>query len=245
MERCFNKLIYSINKFRYFITLTFVDKSSGYYPITDRFLEKKLRRWLKKPNGVRYAYDHKLSLFTIHNIVRYIHHKDNSISKISPMITGYVRNFLNKVNMISKRKFGKTATFTYFWKFELGGQTRRPHIHMLLDHPYMHYRGIWRLFEDKWRSGYVDLEPITDRKKAINYLSKYVSKNDVAEYSPFCPIGKHRYSSSRDIPKRPKNPDYVYFTTVDFLETVESFITNYYYDEGSGLFEFLSSPIHS
>lgn len=235
MERLLIRVRQNIDKFDFFATFTFTDKVSGFYPITDRLLERKLRRWLKKPNGKRYKYEKKDTL-------DFIFYNHDSIMK-------YMRKKLDLINKTLVKL--TTHRLSYFWKVELGKKTKRPHFHLLFSHPNFKQitKFMWALFESKWKSGYVDIEKITNTNKAINYLKKYISKT--CQNSIYIPRGSRRWSSSRDLPKYLKTNEYIfnrmspsaeenYFNFKVVLEELYV-LKRLFYDHRSATFEFLSS----
>ena len=139
MEKLIKKIYYNRNRFFYFATLTFVDETIGYYPIVDRLLEKKLGIWFRDKTLKNYPYKNKDTLW-------YIFYNYG--------LASYMRKFMNILQVLSKRKYG--CKFTYFWKIELGDKTKRPHIHMLYDHPkaYGITKTHWSELERIWNSGY-------------------------------------------------------------------------------------------
>ena len=218
IKRLIKRMKQNVKQFNFFATLTFAKSRDGYYPIKERFLERKIKRWNKLHSNF-YPYKNKKTLSEI-------------VSK-----TSYIRQFINKLQVYCRKYYN--SHFTYFWRYELGGKTERPHFHMVYSNQIFRHtitKYHWEMFEKRWGSGYVDIEPITSKKKAVNYLEKYFTKEGLN-----LPYGSRSWSCSRDIPKMAKSTDWVllmicpnddlvssmwHTTHLMYDDNIEQFVTN-------------------
>lgn len=222
MNRLYRRLLAYSDAFNLLATMTFVDTVSGSYPIKKRDLRLELPVWLGIPKNTEYyPYSGKDTLI-------YINYNYDGL-------TGYIRAFFNKIQQYFKRVYG--GIITYFWVLEVGSQTKRPHVHVVLGIPIdISLKVIWEIFESKWNSGYVDLVEIESKNHVASYLSKYLSTKQVNK-SFYLKEGKRSWSCSRDIPKKPKSPDFDYCGMYETLEKLLMDIGLYTWNELDKKFE--------
>lgn len=142
---------------------------------------------------------------------------------------GYMRKFFNRIQQYSRRY--KIIKFSYFWKYEQGEQTNRPHIHCLIGFHPMNLKFfknldnqqvpliLYKMFMKSWNSGWIDISPITS-KQVDDYLTKYFTKKNTVNRRN----GVRRWSCSRDIVKPPKSWWDLRYKSF-FMDDVQMFLT--------------------
>ncbi len=180
LYRMVRRLTYNSAKFEYFVTLTFPDKSEGIYPDGSHFKNK----------------------FTLSKI------------RFEMSFGSYMRKFWNRVQQNrrnNKKKFPDSNVrsdldkelMNYFWKYEQGSETNRPHVHAFIGNvslrvPFIDsFRPIFKVMNGKtelvdgyippvpvklhdelmncWQSGYIHISPISS-DGVKKYAGKYFSK---------------------------------------------------------------------
>lgn len=74
------------------------------------------------------------------------------------------------------------AKCRYWWAFELGSKTKRPHFHavIFLDGVKVNNRIVYEL-ERNWTFGFSKVEPLRDSERGMRYVSKYNVKQEFYE----------------------------------------------------------------
>lgn len=148
----------------------------------------------------------------------------HSVMKLG--ISKYMRKFMNKLQIYSKRKNNKSLTYAYC--YEQGEQNNRPHYHMLIGSPGLDPEKTRRFLQDTWKAGNVDLEVMeNDKHKVYNYLSAYLNKEKTFKYDKF--NGKRFWNTSRDILPIKPNPDFQFIgicNTSNMAKMMDNFITH-------------------
>lgn len=82
-----------------------------------------------------------------------------------------IHRIMNNLQMYAKRHppYEKLA---YAWRVEFGKLNNRIHYHVFLSR-YIPIKILYSI----WRNGYIDIKKIDSRKKALNYITKYFSKD--------------------------------------------------------------------
>ena len=205
LYRLKRRLLYNSNKFENFITLTFPNESSGRYPGGKPF-------------------KNKLTL----NQIRFY-----------KSFGGHMRKFWNRIQQNRRNNKKKHAQeqqeiINYFWKFEQGSETNRPHVHAFIGNLNLNlpsfidgFRPVFKVIEGKtwlvdgyippvsvklhdelmhcWESGYIYMDTIND-DGVKKYAGKYFSKSGSVNKRG----RSRRWGTSRGINAVPKNPDYLF-----------------------------------
>lgn len=75
----------------------------------------------------------------------------------------------DRIRVAKKQKWFKAE---YLWRFELGGESARPHFHMIIDR-FVPCENLYKMFA---KCGYIQIENIEEPEKASQYISKYICK---------------------------------------------------------------------
>lgn len=192
-ERFGRKISYNSYQWYWWITLTFSDKTNIEYEIDNM---KFTPTW------------------DINQVSEFGH-------------SAYMRQFFNKIKTHLTKKFIQNyvsdlefdnglyyqpyplLSWSYFWIYEQGTKTNRPHFHAGLND--IGIENVMELREflfDKWKAGNVSVEKIEfNQDKIANYIRKYIKKEH-SNHEKF--TGKRFWGTSRNIHTPPKNPDIIY-----------------------------------
>lgn len=116
---------------------------------------------------------------------------------------------------IALKRAKNNKEMSYAWKFEYGSKNQRPHFHAIVS-----------IFLQKelaikcWGKGFVHFEMMSDERKALNYITKYICKK--TDGSP-----KRRFGTSRDLLKPDKSKWKLVETHVDDNRAMDAMLENY------------------
>ena len=123
-----------------------------------------------------------------------------------------------------KMVYIKPPRVRYFWKYEEGKQSSRPHWHLLLSIPKplykpCHFCLYWKIHE-LWGHGFVDVKYIKSSKMLKNYLNKYYGKFTNLKYWQ----GKRTWSKSQGLTKVNDPSEWIYCGASESIDDIEYYM---------------------
>lgn len=133
----------------------------------------------------------------------------------------YIRGVLNTLRTYLKKptKIRKPVELSYFWVYEQGGKTNRPHFHIGINdigiESTTNEIKIREFIFKYWKAGNVDAEKINYNKyKITEYLDKYLDKSE-GKYDQNTEKRKRFWGTTRDILPVPKKKNITYLGICD------------------------------